>query len=196
MIVAYLRVSTDKQLLENQRNEIKHFAKQKGFKIDAWKSEKVSGKTSKEERQLESVLQSLQTDDILIVSEISRLSRTMLEIMAILNLCIARKITLYSVKEGYAFEDNMTSKIMGFAFGIAAEIERNLIAIRTKEALAYRKSQGMILGRPAGSSPQKKKLSENSGLIKEMLDNGIPKNIIADKLGVSKATFYNFMKGL
>jgi len=194
MVIAYLRVSTEKQLIENQHEEVKQFAKSKGLKITKWHVEKVSGTIIKEKRKLESILCSLRANDILIVSEISRLSRTMLEIMNILDLCIKKEVTLYSVKEGYSFENNMTSKIMGFAFGIAAEIERNLIASRTREALAYRKSQGMILGRPTGSAPQKEMLVNNSEEIRYMIRRGVPKIRIADKFKVSKATLYNFLK--
>lgn len=194
MVIAYLRVSTEKQLLENQRNEIVRFAQKRGLTIDKWQMEKVSGTKSKEERKLEAVLRRMKTDDILIVSEMSRLSRTMLEIMAILNLCIQKQIILYSVKEGYSFENNMTSKIMGFAFGMAAEIERNLIAARTKEALAYRKAQGVILGRPVGSCSQKKVLIENDAALHRMISEGIPKNEIARRFGVSKTTFYSYLK--
>jgi DNA invertase Pin-like site-specific DNA recombinase len=189
-----LRVSTEKQLLENQRNEIDHFARSRGLFIQKWQMEKASGVKSKEERKLEAILRRLKTDDVLIVSEISRLSRTMLEIMAILNLCIKKNIVLYSVKEGYAFENNMTSKIMGFAFGMAAEIERNLIAARTKEALAYRKAQGIILGRPKGSGRQTRRLIENEEGIRQMIARGTRKIDIAKYHDVSKATPYNFLK--
>lgn len=194
MVVAYIRVSTDKQFVENQREEILQFAISKGFVISQWQTETISGTVIKENRKLETVLRKLNKNDILIVSEISRLSRTMLEIMVILDICIKKNVFLYSVKEGYAFENNMTSKIMGFAFGIAAEIERNLIASRTKEALAYRKAQGMILGRPVGSSPKKKVLIESIDEIQEMIKKGVPKNLISDKFSVSKATLYNFLK--
>jgi DNA invertase Pin-like site-specific DNA recombinase len=194
MVIAYLRVSTEKQLLENQRNEIDHFARSRGLSIQKWQMEKVSGVKSKEERKLEAILRQLKSDDVLIVSEMSRLSRTMLEIMAILNLCIKKNIVLYSVKEGYAFENNMTSKIMGFAFGMAAEIERNLIAARTKEALAYRKAQGVILGRPKGSGRQTRRLIENEEAIRQMIARGTRKIDIARHHNVSKATLYNFLK--
>ena len=162
--------------------------------IRKWQTETVSGTKAKEERKLEHVLLKLKKDDVLIVSEMSRLSRTMLEIMAILHICIRKEIVLYSVKEGYSFENNMTSKIMGFAFGMAAEIERNLIAARTKEALAYRKAQGMILGRPVGSCSQKKILRENEEAINHMLSHKIPKIEIAQRFGVSKATLYTYLK--
>lgn len=194
MVIAYLRVSTEKQLIENQRGEIIRFAKTRGLAINKWQAEKVSGTKSKEDRKLESVLRRMKPDDVLIVSEMSRLSRTMLEIMAILNLCIKKQIVLYSVKEGYSFENNMTSKVMGFAFGMAAEIERNLISSRTREALAYRKSQGVILGRPVGSCTQKNVLKENDMLLHQMMSAGVPKIEIARRFGVSKATFYNYLK--
>lgn len=194
MVIAYLRVSTEKQLVENQQDEIIRFAMSKGLSIDSWKMEKASGTKSKDERKLEAILSELKKGDVLIVSEISRLSRTMLEIMAILNTCINKEIILYSVKEGYSFENNMTSKIMGFAFGMAAEIERNLIAARTKEALAYRKAQGVILGRPKGSRSQKNVLEKDYGEIKKMISKGMPKTEIAQYYKVSRATLYSFLK--
>ncbi len=195
MVIAYLRVSTEKQLLENQREEIVHFARSRGLSIHKWQMEKVSGVKSKEERKLEAILRRMKADDVLIVSEMSRLSRTMLEIMAILNLCIKKNIVLYSVKEGYSFENNMTSKVMGFAFGMAAEIERNLIASRTKEALAYRKAQGVVLGRPKGSNSQTRRLIDNEPDIRRMIAAGARKVEIARYYKVSRATLYNFLKG-
>lgn len=150
--------------------------------------------TAKEERKLSATLRKLKTDDVLIVSEISRLSRTMLEIMSILNLCIKKRIVLYSVKEGYSFENNMTSKIMGFAFGMSAEIERNLIASRTREALAYRKAQGVVLGRPKGSDSKTQVLRDNREEITKLIKEGTPKIDIIRKYGVSKSTFYDFLK--
>ena len=120
MVVAYLRVSTEKQFLANQREEILRFAE---------KNELV---------KLAGVLNRMRKGDTLIVTEISRLSRTMLEIMTILNSCIKKNIILYSTKEGYIFQNDINSKVLGFAFGLMAEIERNLISMRTKEAFAER----------------------------------------------------------
>ena len=194
MVIAYLRVSTERQLLENQKNEIGLFARARGLQIRSWPTEKVCGTASAKDRKLNGLLRQLKAGDVLIVSEISRLSRTMLEIMSILHLCIRKQIVLYSVKEGYAFENNMTSKIMGFAFGMAAEIERNLISARTREALAYRKAQGVVLGRPKGSCTRKKLLEEHDSEIRELLREGVRKTDIARRFGVSKATFYAFLK--
>lgn len=194
MVIAYLRVSTEKQLIENQRAEIVRFASERGLAIERWQTEQASGLKSKEERKLERILRRMKVDDVLIVSEVSRLSRTMLEVMAILNLCIRKNIVLYSVKEGYAFENNMNSKIMGFAFGMAAEIERNLIAARTREALAYRKAQGVVLGRPKGSDSHTQRLVAAKADIRRRVARGERKVDIARAYGVSRATLYAFLK--
>ena len=151
MTIAYLRVSTQKQCLENQRNEIEKFARHKGLVIHRWEMETISGTTAKSDRALGHLLGRMKKDDVIIVSEISRLSRKMLEIMSIFYTCIEKEVLLYSIKEGYEFGNNMNSKIMGFAFGISAEIERNLISMRTREALALRKAEGVVLGRRKGS---------------------------------------------
>ena len=133
-VVAYLRVSTEKQFLENQQEEIIRFAEKNGLNIDRWYMETVSGKVSTKERKLSGLLEKMKPGDSLIVTEISRLSRTLLEIMTILNSCIKKKVVLYSTKEGYVFQNDINSKVLGFAFGLMAEIERNLISMRTKEA--------------------------------------------------------------
>ena len=132
-VVAYLRVSTEKQFLENQREEIVRFAERNGMSIDKWCTETVSGSVSSKERKLSGVLDKMRPGDSLIVTEISRLSRTLLEIMTILNSCIKKGVILYSTKEGYVFQNDINSKVLGFAFGLMAEIERNLISMRTKE---------------------------------------------------------------
>lgn len=147
MVVAYLRVSTNKQHLENQQEEIKKFAAHRGLDIDKWYHDVVSGKVHSNDRKLGDLLESLQEGDCLIVTEVSRLSRTLIDIMNIINTCIQRKIVLHSTKEGYTFENNLNSKILGFAFGLVAEIERNLISIRTREARG-KKGRGKKTGAP------------------------------------------------
>lgn len=145
-VVAYLRVSTEKQFLENQREEIIRFAEKNGLSIDRWYMETVSGKVSSKERKLAGLLDRMKPGDSLIITEISRLSRTLLEIMTILNSCIKRGVVLYSTKEGYVFQNDINSKVLGFAFGLMAEIERNLISMRTKEALERRRKEGKTSG--------------------------------------------------
>ncbi len=194
MVVAYLRVSTNKQHLENQEEEIKKFAASRGLNIDKWYHDVVSGKVSSNDRKLGDLLESLQDGDCLIVTEVSRLSRTLIDIMNIINTCIQRKIVLHSTKEGYTFENNLNSKILGFAFGLVAEIERNLISIRTREALAVRKAEGVKLGRPYGSCPQLNVLIQNKDKIIELMDNSVLYKKIAKKYKVSICTVNRFVK--
>lgn len=194
MVIAYLRVSTEKQFIENQKEEILRFAEKNGVTIDKWYKETVSGTVSTKERKLARLLKRMKPGDSLIVTEISRLSRTLLEIMNILNLCIKKKVVLYSTKEGYVFQDNINSKVLGFAFGLVAEIERNLISIRTKEALARRKQEGMILGRRKGSITKMKILHENKLMIVESLKEGKSQESMARRLGVSRSTVSRYIK--
>lgn len=118
MVIAYLRVSTEKQFLANQKEEILRFAEKNGLSIDKWYTETVSGSVSTKERKLAPLLRQMKPGDTLIVTEISRLSRTLLEIMTILNSCIKKQVVLYSTKEGYVFQNDINSKVLGFAFGL------------------------------------------------------------------------------
>ncbi len=161
MVIAYLRVSTSKQHLVNQQDEIRRFAHTKEIEVSRWVTEIVSGKKNQKERKLGRVINQLKPGDTLIVTEISRLSRTLTEIMTIMGKCLEKNITIYSTKDGYAFDNTINSKVLCFAFGLVAEIERNLISMRTKEALALRKAEGVILGRKKGSITKLKILVDN-----------------------------------
>lgn len=119
---------------------------------------------------------------------------TLLEIMTILNFCIKKQVVLYSTKEGYVFQDDINSKVLGFAFGLMAEIERNLISMRTKEALARRKQEGMTLGRKKGDTPKIKLLHANKRVLTKELDKGTTYSELAEKMGVSRTTLFRFMK--
>lgn len=194
MVVAYLRVSTEKQFLANQREELKRFAEKNELKIDKWYTETVSGRVSSKERKLSGVLNRMQKGDTLIVTEISRLSRTMLEIMTILNSCIKKEVVLYSTKEGYVFQNDINSKVLGFAFGLMAEIERNLISMRTREALARRKREGVKLGRKKGDCPAMKVLIENKKRLLKDAKRGISCSELARQMGVSRTTMSRFLR--
>ena len=170
MVIGYLRVSTGKQNLANQQNEIRRFADSKDFVIDSWVTEVVSGRKRERDRKLGTLLKRMKPGDTLIVTEISRLSRTLTDIMAIMGKCLAREINLYTTKEGYSFDNTINSKVLCFAFGLVAEIERNLISMRTKEALALRKAEGMVLGRKKGSFTKQKVLIDNQEEIVRMLE--------------------------
>ena len=189
MIIGYLRVSTGKQHVENQKEEIQKFAARRNLKIDKWVTEVVSGKKNEHDRKLGKLLKSLRKGDVLIVTELSRLSRTLLNIMSILHRCLEKEIIIYSTKDGYAFDNSINSKVLAFAFALVAEIEHNLISMRTKEALAHRKSEGVRLGRPLGAIKQQVIL-ENKEEIHRLLKSGVSVSAICRMYNVSRETFY------
>ena len=141
MVIAYLRVSTSKQHLVNQQDEIRRFAHTKEIEVSQWVTEIVSGKKNQKERKLGRVINQLKPGDTLIVTEISRLSRTLTEIMAIMGKCLEKNITIYSTKDGYAFDNTINSKVLCFAFGLVAEIKRNLISMRNQRSSCLTKSR-------------------------------------------------------
>ena len=190
---AYIRVSTDKQTLENQRDEITRFAKKNGITIDRWVEEIVSGKVKESDRKLGNTLKRLKKGDTLIVSELSRLSRTLLEIMSIMRSLLTRGVILYSVKENFSLADNINSKVILFAFGLAAEIERDLISARTKEALATKKAEGVVLGRKTGDCPKMKLLMDNREEIMSKYSSGTKISRLCKQYGVSTGTMSKFL---
>lgn len=192
MIIGYLRVSTEKQNPENQRDEIRRFAQEKVFQIDCWVVETVSGKTAHKKRKLGRLLRKMNKGDTLIVTEISRLSRSLTEIMAIMGECLDREINIYTTKERYTFDNSINSKVLCFAFGLVAEIERNLISMRTKEALALKRAEGVRLGRRPGSDVKMQVIRDNSDRIKAMLASGMTVTKICRKIGISRNTWYKF----
>ena len=194
MTYAYIRVSTDKQTVENQRFEINKFLTLSGLKIDSWIEETISGTVSPKKRNLGKLLEKAQKGDIIICSELSRLGRNMFMIMSILNILMERGVIIYTVKEQYKLGEDLTSKVLAFAFSISAEIERTLISQRTTEALRRRKADGIKLGRPKGKKNSHYKLSGCDNKIKMMLDEGYPKTLISKQLNVSTSTLYSYMK--
>jgi len=136
MIYGYVRVSTDKQSTENQRFEIENYSKAKGFRIERWVDETISGTTSVSDRQLGRLLKQIRKGDTLVTTELSRLGRNLMQVMSFLHQCMERDIIVLTVKERYELGNNINSKILAFAFSLSAEIERNLISQRTREALA------------------------------------------------------------
>lgn len=194
MIVAYLRVSTGHQVLDNQKNEIEKYAISRNLSIDRYVTEVVSGKTEGRERKLGKLIKDLGKGDTLIVTEISRLSRTLMDIMSIVGELLQKGVHLYSVKDGYTFDDTINSKVLLFAFGLVAEIERNLISMRTKEALELRKMQGIKLGRKEGSLRKLNILEENRDKVISAMNKGSSIVSICRKYKVSYSTFYRFRK--
>lgn len=192
MVIAYLRVSTGRQHLENQEGEIRQYAHNKEIAIDRWVTETVSGKTNRKNRLLGNTVRRLRKGDILIVTELSRLSRSLHEIMEIMKLCIDNAVAVHSTKDGYIFDDSLNSKVLSFAFGIAAEIEHKLNSQRTREAMAIRKAQGMHMGRKHGSSPKMEYLNSQRHQIQAKLDSGTQVMQICKEYGIAYGTFKKF----
>ncbi len=196
MIYGYIRVSSDKQTVENQRFEINRFCEKQHLVINDWIEETISGTRSYNKRQLGRLLHKVHKDDIIICSELSRLGRNLFMIMEILNICMTKECRVWTIKDNYRLGDDIQSKVLAFAFGLSAEIERNLISQRTKEALARRRSEGVVLGRPKGSksNPDRYKLSGKELLITELLKNGTSMRKIATICKVDRNTLCRFIK--
>lgn len=194
MIYGYIRVSTDKQTTENQRFEILNYAQKNALNIDYWINETISATKALNKRKLGKLLKRLHKGDILISSELSRLGRNLLQVMGILNLCMNKEVQVWTIKDNYRLGTDIQSKVLAFAFGLSAEIERNLISQRTKEALLRVKAEGKILGRPRGRQNTFVKLSGKENRVKELMDQGISKSTMAKMLGVHRITVAKFIK--
>ena len=194
MIIGYLRVSTGKQNPANQQDEIRRFADSRNLSVSQWVTEVASGKKKGCDRKLGGLIRRMKRGDTLIVTEVSRLSRTLTDLMAIMGKCLEKGINLYTTKEGYSFDNSINSKVLCFAFGLVAEIERNLISQRTKEALARKKVQGAKLGRPKGERPETCKLKGKEEMILQYIKEHKTKVYISKKLGVNRQTLREFLK--
>lgn len=194
MIYGYIRVSTDKQTVENQRFEINQFCERHELVVNKWIEETISGAKNVEDRALGKLLKKMKKGDILICSELSRLGRNLLMIMGVLNECMNRDIQVWTIKDNYRLGSDINSKVLAFAFGLSAEIERNLISQRTKEALARKRAEGVILGRPKGRKSSKTKLTGQEKQIQELLDKKVSYSAIGRILGVHRLTVSNFVK--
>ena len=190
--VAYLRVSTRDQDLEKNKADILMLANRRDFGQVGFVEETVSGRISWRQRQIAQVLDNLQAGDRLIVSELSRLGRSKLECMEILSIAAHKGIHLYAVKGEWQLDGTMQSKVMAMVFAMAAEIERELISQRTKEALRVRKAAGAKLGRPR--RPGKSKLDRYQPEIEALLANGSTQKFIAKRYGTTEGNLYNWLK--
>lgn len=198
MIYGYIRVSSDRQTVENQRFEINQFAMREEIEVNGWIEETTSGAKNYDKRKLGRLLRKVKPGDTIICSELSRLGRSLFMIMDILNICMNKSCKVWTVKDGYRLGDDIQSKVLAFAFGLSAEIERNLISQRTIEALARKKSEGTILGRPFGrkSDPEKLKCYKYHKHIKRLRSNGASYSEIAKKLNVHRSTVAKYSKML
>ena len=194
MVYGYIRVSSDKQTVENQRFEINKFCEKESIGIDGWIEETISGTKSYDKRKLGTLLENVNAGDIIICSELSRLGRNLFMIMEILNHCMEKDCRVWTIKDGYRLGDDIQSKVLAFAFGLSAEIERNLISQRTKEALARKKAEGVVLGRPKGSKSSHVKLSGKEEIIRDLLAHGVSQTKIAEIYRVNRMTVSKFIK--
>jgi len=194
MIIGYIRVSTDKQTTENQRFEILKFADEKNLKIDNWVEETVSGRKKYQDRKLGAIIDDVKKEDVIIVSELSRFGRSLMEVMSLLHKLMEKEAKVFTTKEQYELGNNINSQVLAFAFGLSAQIERDMISQRTKEALQRKKSEGMTLGRPKGSLSKTTKLTGKEDIIVGFLKKRVPVSIIARLLEVNRLTASNFIK--
>ena len=190
MVYGYIRVSSDKQTVENQRFEIEKFCTSNHLHIDGWIEETISGTKSYNKRELEKLLKKVEKGDVIICSELSRLGRNLFMIMEILNICMTKECKVWTIKDNYRLGNDIQSKVLAFAFGLSAEIERNLISQRTKEALARKKSEGVQLGRPKGkiSAQETYKLHRKERLIRDLRAEGVSFAKIGNILKVNRDT--------
>ncbi|WP_064444407.1 recombinase family protein [Rhodococcus sp. YH3-3] len=195
-VIAYVRVSTNKQDVENQLSGIRIFAERERIEITETVGETISGyKSALTERKLSEVLEGLERGDMLVVSETSRISRRLLDVQNTIHDLLDRGIGVVAVKENIVFKDDINSKVLAFAFGLSAEIERNLISARTREALARKKAEGMILGRPVGSGKvENLKLYGKDEQILELQLKRVSKAAIARMFDVNRETLNRYIK--
>lgn len=196
MVYGYIRVSSDKQTVENQRFEINGFCRRENLHIDGWIEETISGTKNYSKRALGKLLQKVRKDDLIICAELSRLGRNLFMIMEILNLCMSKECRVWTIKDNYRLGEDIQSKVLAFAFGLSAEIERNLISQRTKEALARKRAEGVTLGRPKGrkTAECRYKLYPKKTLITELLREGISQRKIAQICKVDRNTLCRFIR--
>ncbi|RHJ83441.1 recombinase family protein [Parabacteroides sp. AM08-6] len=194
MVVAYLKVGTAKEHLEEQRNDIAQFTNDRGLTVDKWITDVIGKKTRKNERNLDMIVVRMQRGDILVISDISRLGRTLSDVMSILAACMEKGIHLYCIKDRYILDEQLDNVAMAHVFNMVADIEHNLMSTRTREALAQKKKKGGPLGRPKGSDAKQAYLDANKEEVISMLEQGESVLDICRRFNVSRNTYYLFRK--
>ena len=192
MNYGYIRVSTDKQTVENQRFEILKFCEREGIVINGWIEETVSGGKTPDKRKLGLLLKEVKEGDWIICSELSRLGRSMFMIMSILSLCMEKGVIIRSIKDNFTLGDDLQSKVLAFAFGLSAEIEKQLISSRTRAALEERRAQGVVLGRPKGSKNSNNKLIPHESVIRTLIEQDNSYAEVARLFHVNRSTMKRF----
>jgi len=195
MVVGYIRVSTTKQDTDNQKGEIERWAQYNGTPIDRYVAETVTSKSK--EREIFALVDELCDGDVLIVTELSRIARSVKELLSITETLVAKNVRIIFKKEGLDIHnDNPTGKLMLSILASIAEFERSMIGMRTREAIQTKRDAGIIVGRIAGSKNKEHKLTGKEGKIRECLDKGMSKSDIAKVLGVGRVTLYRFLENI
>ncbi|MBO5618492.1 MAG: master DNA invertase Mpi family serine-type recombinase [Paludibacteraceae bacterium] len=196
MIYGYIRVSSDKQTIENQRFLISRFCRKEQLQIDGWIEESISGTLMYDKRALGKLLKNVRRDDLIICSELSRLGRNLFMVMEILNICMRKGCRVWTIKDNYRLGEDIQSKVLAFAFGLSAEIERNLISARTKEALARKRAEGKHLGRPYGHQSRKERLKGYmyEEEVAKMRMQGFSFRHICEELGLNRNTVQRYWR--
>lgn len=196
MIYAYIRISTGRQEFKTQRHTLETYCKERGVVPDVWICEQASGGKKAVDRKLGELLETMQKGDLLVTTEISRLGRSTLNVMATLNYCMEKGLRVWAIKGGYELGDNLQSKMLAFAFAIAAEIERDMIRGRTKETIARIIADGGDWGRPKGHKSSTCKLDEKVDLIRSEVAKKTSFRAIAKMVGADRRTVQKFAQTL
>lgn len=193
MIYGYIRVSTDTQTVENQKLAIKNYARYHRLHNIVWISETISGTKNPEKRKLGDIITKAAPGDVIIITELSRLGRSLMMILNVLQLLLDKGVRVIAIKEGYELGDNIQSKVLAFAFGLSAELERTLLSERTKLGLERARKQGKRIGRQPGEKPHHFKLTPYKAKIKRYMKEGRTINSMAEEFSVSWLTMKNFV---
>lgn len=197
MIIAYLRVgSSNKEHLDVQKDEIKRFASDRQMNVDKWVTDVTigTGKGKEDERNIDMVVDRIQKGDTLILTDISRLGRTLSEVMMLMSRCMEKGAQIYSIKDRYILDDALNLPVMGNVFNLVTEIEHSLMSTRTKEALTHKKNTGGPLGRPKGSAAKQSFLDAHKEEVISMLERGDTVVEICKRFNVSRNTYYMFKR--
>ncbi len=192
---AFLRVSTMEQDTEKNKIDILQFANTHKLGNVEFIEEHISGRIDYKKRKLGVLIESMNSGDVLIVPELSRIARSITQILEVIKVTKDKGIALYSLKEGFNnSEDSITATVTSTIFALVAQIERELISLRTREALHARQVAGVELGRPKGKG--KSKLDKHREDIMRLIDLKVPKTLIAKQYNTSVGNLYNFIDKL
>lgn len=190
---AYLRVSTNSQDAENQKLGVLDYCNTRKLVPLKIITDEISTQVKWHDRKINQILNEAVAGDVIVVSEISRLARSTLQVLEILELAAKKRISVHIVKNGLVMDGSIQATITATILGLAAQIEREFISMRTKEALTRRKDSGLPMGRPKGKA-ETVKLDEHRTVIQSYLKKGVNKRSIAKIIECSPTTLYNWLE--